>query len=77
MLLGGLGLRANILSIQPRVVLVFLASRDLLKEFPQPKNLLNSVIGRALGISHAKDKLVYVHTNGPKKKVWWQGNSLV
>ncbi|KAL0599819.1 ATP-dependent RNA helicase DHX30 [Plecturocebus cupreus] len=41
---------------------------DLLKEFPQPKNLLNSVIGRALGISHAKDKLVYVHTNGPKKK---------
>ncbi|XP_059520899.1 ATP-dependent RNA helicase DHX30 isoform X1 [Myotis daubentonii] len=44
------------------------ASRDLLKEFPQPKNLLNSVIGRALGISHAKDKLVYVHTNGPKKK---------
>uniref|UniRef100_A0A2R9AZJ2 ATP-dependent RNA helicase DHX30 n=1 Tax=Pan paniscus TaxID=9597 RepID=A0A2R9AZJ2_PANPA len=45
------------------------ASRDLLKEFPQPKNLLNSVIGRALGISHAKDKLVYVHTNGPKKKV--------
>ncbi|XP_064130682.1 ATP-dependent RNA helicase DHX30 isoform X4 [Loxodonta africana] len=46
----------------------FLASRDLLKEFPQPKNLLNSVIGRALGISHAKDKLVYVHTNGPKKK---------
>uniref|UniRef100_A0A452T3S6 ATP-dependent RNA helicase DHX30 n=1 Tax=Ursus maritimus TaxID=29073 RepID=A0A452T3S6_URSMA len=43
-------------------------SRDLLKEFPQPKNLLNSVIGRALGISHAKDKLVYVHTNGPKKK---------
>uniref|UniRef100_A0A2R9AZF4 ATP-dependent RNA helicase DHX30 n=1 Tax=Pan paniscus TaxID=9597 RepID=A0A2R9AZF4_PANPA len=50
-------------------VLIFLASRDLLKEFPQPKNLLNSVIGRALGISHAKDKLVYVHTNGPKKKV--------
>ncbi|KAM4855933.1 ATP-dependent RNA helicase DHX30 isoform X3 [Urocitellus parryii] len=46
------------------------ASRDLLKEFPQPKNLLNSVIGRALGISHAKDKLVYVHTNGPKKKGW-------
>ncbi|XP_045386323.1 ATP-dependent RNA helicase DHX30 isoform X2 [Lemur catta] len=45
-----------------------IASRDLLKEFPQPKNLLNSVIGRALGISHAKDKLVYVHTNGPKKK---------
>ncbi|XP_071068134.1 ATP-dependent RNA helicase DHX30 isoform X4 [Dasypus novemcinctus] len=44
------------------------ASRDLLKEFPQPKNLLNSVIGRALGIAHAKDKLVYVHTNGPKKK---------
>ncbi|XP_028933729.1 ATP-dependent RNA helicase DHX30 isoform X1 [Ornithorhynchus anatinus] len=44
------------------------ASRDLLKEFPQPKNLLNSVIGRALGISHAKDKLVYVHSNGPKKK---------
>lgn len=40
-----------------------------MKEFPQPKNLLNSVIGRALGISHAKDKLVYVHTNGPKKKV--------
>lgn len=27
------------------------------------------MIGRALGISHAKDKLVYVHTNGPKKKV--------
>ena len=26
------------------------------------------MIGRALGISHAKDKLVYVHTNGPKKK---------
>lgn len=50
-------------------VLISLASRDLLKEFPQPKNLLNSVIGRALGISHAKDKLVYVHTNGPKKKV--------
>uniref|UniRef100_A0A8I6AU43 RNA helicase n=1 Tax=Rattus norvegicus TaxID=10116 RepID=A0A8I6AU43_RAT len=49
-------------------ILIFLASRDLLKEFPQPKNLLNSVIGRALGISHAKDKLVYVHTNGPKKK---------
>ncbi|XP_076985576.1 ATP-dependent RNA helicase DHX30-like isoform X2 [Tamandua tetradactyla] len=44
------------------------ASRDLLKEFPQPKNLLNSVIGRALGISHAKDKLVYVHTDGPKEK---------
>ena len=58
-------------------VLIFLASRDLLKEFPQPKNLLNSVIGSALGISHAKDKLVYVHTNGPKKKVWWQGNTLV
>lgn len=32
------------------------------------------MIGRALGISHAKDKLVYVHTNGPKKKVthWWR-----
>lgn len=44
-------------------------SRDLLKEFPQPKNLLNSVIGRALGISHARDKLVYIHTNGPRKKV--------
>lgn len=60
-------------------VLIFLASRDLLKEFPQPKNLLNSVIGRALGISHAKDKLVYVHTNGPKKKVthWWLGDVLV
>uniref|UniRef100_A0A8D2MEW9 RNA helicase n=1 Tax=Zonotrichia albicollis TaxID=44394 RepID=A0A8D2MEW9_ZONAL len=43
-------------------------SRDLLKEFPQPKNLLNSVIGRALGISHARDKLVYIHTNGPRKK---------
>uniref|UniRef100_A0A452H8W2 ATP-dependent RNA helicase DHX30 n=1 Tax=Gopherus agassizii TaxID=38772 RepID=A0A452H8W2_9SAUR len=41
---------------------------DLLKEFPQPKNLLNSVIGRALGISHARDKLVYIHTNGPRKK---------
>lgn len=47
----------------------FLDSRDLLKEFPQPKNLLNSVIGRALGISHARDKLVYIHTNGPRKKV--------
>lgn len=58
------------------VFVMFLASRDLLKEFPQPKNLLNSVIGRALGISHAKDKLVYVHTNGPKKKVtgWWLGD---
>ncbi|KAH0627691.1 hypothetical protein JD844_003797 [Phrynosoma platyrhinos] len=43
-------------------------SRDLLKEFPQPKNLLNSVIGRALGISHAREKLVYIHTNGPRKK---------
>uniref|UniRef100_A0A2K5HCX4 ATP-dependent RNA helicase DHX30 n=1 Tax=Colobus angolensis palliatus TaxID=336983 RepID=A0A2K5HCX4_COLAP len=55
----------------PRVALIHTpwTSRDLLKEFPQPKNLLNSVIGRALGISHAKDKLVYVHTNGPKKKV--------
>uniref|UniRef100_A0A2R9B5M0 ATP-dependent RNA helicase DHX30 n=1 Tax=Pan paniscus TaxID=9597 RepID=A0A2R9B5M0_PANPA len=53
----------------PQVISVHAASRDLLKEFPQPKNLLNSVIGRALGISHAKDKLVYVHTNGPKKKV--------
>lgn len=40
-----------------------------MKEFPQPKNLLNSVIGRALGISHARDKLVYIHTNGPRKKV--------
>ena len=58
-------------------VLIFLASRDLLKEFPQPKNLLNSVIGRALGISHAKDKLVYVHTNGPKKKVTcWRWGSV-
>ncbi|KAM6450270.1 ATP-dependent RNA helicase DHX30 isoform 2-T2 [Liasis olivaceus] len=43
-------------------------TRDLLKEFPQPKNLLNSVIGRALGISHARDKLIYIHTNGPRKK---------
>lgn len=59
-------------------------SRDLLKEFPQPKNLLNSVIGRALGISHARDKLVYIHTNGPRKKVilllagWdreWEGSN--
>ncbi|KAG8138642.1 hypothetical protein E2320_001445 [Naja naja] len=43
-------------------------TRDLLKEFPQPKNLLNSVIGRALGISHARDKLIYIHSNGPRKK---------
>ncbi|XP_070623277.1 ATP-dependent RNA helicase DHX30 isoform X3 [Erythrolamprus reginae] len=43
-------------------------TRDLLKEFPQPKNLLNSVIGRALGISHASDKLIYIHSNGPRKK---------
>ncbi|RLV87416.1 hypothetical protein DV515_00015725, partial [Chloebia gouldiae] len=53
-------------------------SRDLLKEFPQPKNLLNSVIGRALGISHARDKLVYIHTNGPRKKVilcCWKGGT--
>uniref|UniRef100_A0A6I8NKM0 Helicase ATP-binding domain-containing protein n=1 Tax=Ornithorhynchus anatinus TaxID=9258 RepID=A0A6I8NKM0_ORNAN len=44
------------------------ASRDLLKEFPEPKNLLNTVIQRALGTSRAKDKLVYVHSEGPEEK---------
>lgn len=48
-----------------------------MKEFPQPKNLLNSVIGRALGISHARDKLVYIHTNGPRKKVMLLHQALV
>ncbi|XP_038611561.1 ATP-dependent RNA helicase DHX30-like [Tachyglossus aculeatus] len=44
------------------------APRDLLKEFPEPKSLLNTVIQRALGISQAKDKLVYVHSDGPEEK---------
>lgn len=57
------------LSPPPPQYYVLPDTRDLLKEFPQPKNLLNSVIGRALGISHARDKLVYIHTNGPRKKV--------
>lgn len=43
---------------------------DLLREFPEPKNLLNSVIGRALGTSSPKDSIVYIHTNeGNQKKV--------
>nr|XP_033787835.1 ATP-dependent RNA helicase DHX30 isoform X2 [Geotrypetes seraphini] len=41
---------------------------DLLKEFPQPKNLLNSVIGKALGASYVKDSLVYIHTDGTNGK---------
>lgn len=64
------GLHEDWKSFTSSVVVFFPTdSRDLLKEFPQPKNLLNSVIGRALGISHARDKLVYIHTNGPRKKV--------
>ncbi|XP_069501946.1 ATP-dependent RNA helicase DHX30 isoform X2 [Ambystoma mexicanum] len=44
--------------------------RDLLREFPQPKDLLHSVIGRALGTSSPKENLVYIHTNnGNQKKV--------
>ncbi|KAM4705218.1 ATP-dependent RNA helicase DHX30 [Rhinophrynus dorsalis] len=42
-------------------------SKDLLKEFPQPKNLLSSVICRALKTSHIKDKLTYIHTNSAKE----------
>uniref|UniRef100_A0A8C6XBJ0 ATP-dependent RNA helicase DHX30 n=1 Tax=Naja naja TaxID=35670 RepID=A0A8C6XBJ0_NAJNA len=56
-------------NLQLHLCPLFMAeTRDLLKEFPQPKNLLNSVIGRALGISHARDKLIYIHSNGPRKK---------
>ncbi|XP_030052469.1 ATP-dependent RNA helicase DHX30 isoform X2 [Microcaecilia unicolor] len=43
---------------------------DLLMEFPHPKNLLNSVIGKALGASYTKDTLVYIHTDGTNGKSW-------
>ncbi|KAG8443444.1 hypothetical protein GDO86_012012 [Hymenochirus boettgeri] len=43
-------------------------SRDLLKEFPEAKNLLHSVISRALRTSHTKDKVVYIHSNAVGEK---------
>ncbi|XP_064410648.1 ATP-dependent RNA helicase DHX30 isoform X2 [Latimeria chalumnae] len=43
-------------------------TEDLLKEFPHPKNLLNSVLGRALGVSRAVDHIVYVYKEKPVKK---------
>ncbi|XP_043922003.1 ATP-dependent RNA helicase DHX30 [Protopterus annectens] len=44
-------------------------SKDLLTEFPHPKNLLYSIIGRALGTSQFAEHIEYVHKNGPVKKV--------
>ncbi|KAM8967200.1 ATP-dependent RNA helicase DHX30 [Pelodytes ibericus] len=43
-------------------------SNDLLNEFPEPKNLLNNVICRALGVSQSKDQLVYIHTDSVREK---------
>ncbi|KAM9308104.1 ATP-dependent RNA helicase DHX30 [Gastrophryne carolinensis] len=37
-------------------------SRDLLRQFPEPKNLLHSVISKALRTSHIQDKLKYFHS---------------
>ncbi|CAH2281726.1 ATP-dependent RNA helicase DHX30 isoform X2 [Pelobates cultripes] len=42
-------------------------SCDLLKEFPEPKSLLNNVISRALGSTEIKDKLVYTHISNANK----------
>ncbi|XP_029444042.1 ATP-dependent RNA helicase DHX30 isoform X2 [Rhinatrema bivittatum] len=50
------------------LVVIGKVSSDLLKEFPQPKSLLNSVIGRALGTSCTKESVVYVHTDSTNGK---------
>ncbi|XP_075070304.1 ATP-dependent RNA helicase DHX30 isoform X2 [Mixophyes fleayi] len=43
-------------------------SKDLLRQFPEPKSLLHSVLCQALRTSHIKDRLTYVHTGCDKYK---------
>ncbi|XP_053569661.1 ATP-dependent RNA helicase DHX30 [Bombina bombina] len=42
-------------------------TNHLLKEFPEPKHLLNNTICRALKVSEISDKLTYIHTSNARE----------
>ncbi|XP_053324031.1 ATP-dependent RNA helicase DHX30 [Spea bombifrons] len=42
-------------------------SVDLLKEFPEPKNLLHNVMSRALGAAGGRDAVLYIHNDHAKE----------
>ncbi|KAM3929120.1 ATP-dependent RNA helicase DHX30 [Leptodactylus fuscus] len=44
------------------------ADKDLLRQFPAPKNLLHSVLSQNLRTSHIQDKLSYIHSNSGRHK---------